>query len=1312
MSVFADPVSDAHSEILTPYVPRLLIEWMREAPGTRYRAIDGSLAFVDISGFTALTERLAKQGKIGAELMRDTLDGVFTALLDEAYDWGAGLLKWGGDALLLFFDGPLHAERAARAAWEMQRTIGRVGRLRVSGGTVVLRMSIGVTTGTFEFFAAGSIHRELLIAGPGATETVTIEAIADAGEIGISRGLAAVLAPSCVGPAKGEALLLAAPPDVERKRAPDVGSVSGIDIASCIPVAARAHVLLDRSEPEHRTITAAFIDLMNTDDLLARLGAEAFADALDERICSLQEAALRFDVPFYETDVGKGSVKALLTAGAPSSTGHDEERMLRVLREIVERPGVVPMRIGVNTGKVFTGDFGPPYRRAYRVFGDAINTAARVMSKAEAGQILSTEIVLERSRTIFVTTPIEPFQAKGKAELVRASIVGPVAGMRTDRRARVPLVGREAELDALLQVIDEVRAGRGWVIDLAGAPGIGKSRLVEELIEHADARDVVVLHARCEEYESSTPYFALRAPVRTVLGLEPEADSDEVERRLREVVGRVDPALAPWIPLLALLLGLDLPSTPETRSLDPRFIRDQLAETSMRLLVSSLAGTATMLVVEDVHFIDEASADLLERLSRAGLALRQALLVTHSQPGTTWAQPDDDELRCLSLCLLPLPSRRMAELVELLTDEDPLSPHETEEIARRSGGNALFLFELVEAVRATGTVDSLPDSVESLIAGEIDRLSPTDRTVLRYASVLGASFDPALLVAAVSEEVEVSEGFWSRLGELVSPEAGGMMRFRSTLIRDAAYEGLPYRRRRVLHERVGRTIESRAGISLEEEVGTLALHFYEAQRYDKAWGYCRQAGDRAMEIYANVDAARFYERAVSAGRRLRHVSATELAVVLEGLGEARYRLGDFHRAAAAFRRARASFGRQSPDASRIIAKEAKLHERLGRYPAALRLLRRGLNALEGDGEAASAGHRADLCGWYAGVRFRQSRYREALEWCVRAEREALEGRSQEALAHAYFIHDVALLMLGDTSMPHYHETLAIYERLGNVREQGNLLNNMGNVAYEESRWSESLELYERARTMLNTIGDRWSASFATYNIAEILSDQGRYEDAEPLLRDVLRVWRASGSRSEVADATRQLGRLMARRGSYAEGRELLEAARSEQLAGGEPGEVIATDARIAECLLYTGEAEAALSLSLDSLARSRTTEGADRVAPMLQRVRGWSLLQAGRLDEAERALATALELARARDAMLEVAFVLEAMIELGRRRGEIVVTLQDEREALLIELGVVHTPAVPLEPGRTALPWRSARARPAAGGEIASPAAESSSHRC
>ena len=463
--------AEEQAAFLRPYVPRITVDWLRNTPTARHREVAGSMVFVDISGFTALSERLARKGKVGAELMRDTLDGVFTALLDEAYDWGASLLKWGGDALLLLFDGPDHERRACRAAWEMQAQIARVGRLHVSGGTIVLRMSVGIATGSFHFFMTGSVHRELLVGGPDVTETLTMEGIADATEIGISPRLAAMLDPACVGRSQGRGRPARRPARGRAWPRPDVGEIEGLDIASCIPVAAREHVLLRKTEPEHRTITAAFIDLEDTDALLEELGPLALAEALDERMRTIQEAALRYEVPFYESDVGKGSIKALLTAGAPSSTGHDEERMLRALREIMETPGLIPVRVGVNTGKVFTGDFGPPYRRAYRVFGDAINTAARVMSKAEPARS---------------SPPRSSSPARGRCSRRRRSrrspqraSPNPFGRPSSDRRPApreshqggIDLLGREAELQTLLEVMDAVRAGQGAIVEVSGGAG-------------------------------------------------------------------------------------------------------------------------------------------------------------------------------------------------------------------------------------------------------------------------------------------------------------------------------------------------------------------------------------------------------------------------------------------------------------------------------------------------------------------------------------------------------------------------------------------------------------------------------------------------------------------------------------------------------------------------------------------------------------------------------------------------------------------------------------------------------------------------
>ena len=165
---------------LQPFVPRLVLDWDRQAPGATCREISGSLAFVDISGFTAMTERLARRGRVGAEEMNDILDTLFTQLLAVAYDDGAGLVKWGGDAVLLLYQDDDHAARACRAAARMQRTIRRVGQVQSSAGRARLRMSVGIHSGSFHFYLVGDpeIHRELIVAGPGSTRTTQMEQIA------------------------------------------------------------------------------------------------------------------------------------------------------------------------------------------------------------------------------------------------------------------------------------------------------------------------------------------------------------------------------------------------------------------------------------------------------------------------------------------------------------------------------------------------------------------------------------------------------------------------------------------------------------------------------------------------------------------------------------------------------------------------------------------------------------------------------------------------------------------------------------------------------------------------------------------------------------------------------------------------------------------------------------------------------------------------------------------------------------------------------------------------------------------------------
>jgi class 3 adenylate cyclase len=159
---------------LRPFVPRLAVEWLETTPEARVREIDGSMVFVDISGFTKMSERLARRGKVGAEEVTEVIGDTFGTLLAEAYAFGGSLVKFGGDALLLFFEGDDHPARAAAAAHGMRAMLRQIGTFTTTAGKVTLRMSVGAHTGAFHFFLVGDSHRELIVAGPAATETVAM----------------------------------------------------------------------------------------------------------------------------------------------------------------------------------------------------------------------------------------------------------------------------------------------------------------------------------------------------------------------------------------------------------------------------------------------------------------------------------------------------------------------------------------------------------------------------------------------------------------------------------------------------------------------------------------------------------------------------------------------------------------------------------------------------------------------------------------------------------------------------------------------------------------------------------------------------------------------------------------------------------------------------------------------------------------------------------------------------------------------------------------------------------------------------------
>ena len=348
---------------------------------------------------------------------------------------GGSLSKFGGDALLLLFDGEDHACpcRSSRRS-ECVRGCETSARLSTSAGRVVLRISIGVNTGSFNVFLVGGSHRELVVSGPAVTATSMQKARRRAGEIVMSAATASALPPGCRGPARGAGYLLRNPPGPIPEVPIRVLEMDDIEVSKYVPTAIRDHLLGGGADPVHRTATVSFLHFDGTDAIVERDGPGHFAALLDATVRRVQQVVESNEVTFLGTDIDHDGGKIIVVSGVPRRVGDDEERLLTALRQLIDSEPALPLRIGLNVGPVFAGDVGPPYRRTFTVMGDTVNLAARLMAKADSGQVLATQDVLDRSKRTFATIPLPPFMVKGKRRPVSAFAVGDAKRARAGRR--------------------------------------------------------------------------------------------------------------------------------------------------------------------------------------------------------------------------------------------------------------------------------------------------------------------------------------------------------------------------------------------------------------------------------------------------------------------------------------------------------------------------------------------------------------------------------------------------------------------------------------------------------------------------------------------------------------------------------------------------------------------------------------------------------------------------------------------------------------------------------------------------------------
>lgn len=1254
---------------LGAFVPHLLADWRRD-PDRRWWQRTGSMLSADISGFTKLSERLAGLGNEGAEELTDLINECFDGMIDVAADQGGDVLKFGGDALLLLFTGPGHVERACAAAVGMRASIARPLRTR-SVARVALKMSQGIHSGELLFFVVDAGHHELLVTGPGATSTVECESTAAAGEILLSAGAAALAPPSWLGGERDGGRLLRRVGATEAFVDLTEDGRHGAPVDDLISAAQREQIEAGVAG-EHRQVAVAFVKFSHVDELVASRGPEELATRLDALAASVRAAVERYGIHWLGTDIAPDGGKLILTAGAPVSAGDDEERMLRAVREIVTADPGLHLRAGVNAGHVFAGIVGSGRRRVYTVMGDAVNLAARLMQHAGSGDVVATLDTIGRSATRFDLEPLPPFLVKGKAEPIAAAQVRAVAadvGVRAASvTAEVPLIGRGPELDRIDAAIEASTGGATTVVDVVADVGLGKSRLLDEVQRrHADHLTVT---AAGGQYARSTPYFALRQALRRLVGVPVVATAAAAGKALAAAVERDAPALRPWLPLLALPLGAEVPATAEVDQLAAAFRRTRL-HAAVRSLLEAVPGGPLLVVVDDAHWLDEASLDLLEHLTALDRPSGTTIVVAREPGGSVVAPVEGD---AVTIALEPLDRAATTRLVVAAATHD-LLPDVVDTLVEHSGGHPLFAIELARTA-TPGARGALPDSVESLVTVRIDTLPAAARRLLREVSVLGSRVDRHLAAAAFDLDPD-DDTAWDQLDGFLEPHADGTLRFRHSTFRTVAYEGLPFRRRRELHERVGRALETSAagGADVDE---LLSLHFHRAQVGPPTWRYSRRAGDQARTKYANVDAAELYRRALDGAGWGSEVSPVDARDVWIALGDACELSARFDDASLAYASA-LRLARGDPRAQiEILEKRGVVSERSGRYGAALQALGRGLRLAESlpPGERAAAV--GSLARAYAAVRYRQGRWADCVRWAKRAAAEAEATGDRRTLAHAWYLLDIALGSLGSPEAAAYRgRSLPIFEELGDLVGQANALNNEGVDAYYGSRWHEAVDRYQRSERARERAGDVVGAATEANNLGEVRSDQGHLDEARGLFERALRTWRAASYPVGVAVALSNLGRTAARAGDHERALVLLEDARVRYESIGAAGLAAEAEVRTVECLVLAGRFDEAAA-QIEALgSKVHDGVGDDLLAALLDRQIGWVRLRSGDDAGAVAAFEASIGRAESLGARFEVALTRLAMTEVPRIGQERRAADEAAARATLAELEVVAVPKVP-----------------------------------
>jgi class 3 adenylate cyclase/tetratricopeptide (TPR) repeat protein len=636
---------------------------------------------------------------------------------------------------------------------------------------------------------------------------------------------------------------------------------------------------------ERKLVTVLFCDLVGSTAIAERLDPEEYRDLLDEYLA----------VAFREIYTAEGIVNQLAGDGLMALFGapvaHEDAPERAVVAALSIRAAIASLsdrlrreqdialnlRIGIHTGPVVVGTIGNDRKMDYTAIGDTTNLAARLQSVAEPGTILVSEATRRLVLGRFRMREVGPFELKGKSEPVTAHEVLERRASATPMgialaRGLTPFVGRAEELEHLRTCYDRLGSHWAQVVAVVGDAGSGKSRLLYEFKQSLADQAVVFLEGRCSSLSQMVPYAAIVSMLRGYFGLGPD-DGEQACAKIAAKLEAVDSSLCAAYPSLCRLLATPVADAAELPA-DER--KRETFDAVGHLVSTASERMPVVMIIEDVHWIDAVSLELLQLAASRLQRVRVMLVVSHRA---------DDEILWRTqaaftrLSLRRLPDEAIVAMIRAVAGAR--LPRELEDrIVLKAEGNPFFAEELTRGLVEEGHIVTgdgaatvtrplgeiaIPNTVQELIGARLDRLRPAAKRAVRVAAVLGRQFRRDQLAAVLDGEgIDIA-------GELDGLERLGIVhrktvlsdaefRFGESLTQEIAYEGLLLRERRQLHGRIAQLLQA-AGEATAQHAALVAHHFARSDRADKAVPALLTAAREAEVLPSYATAVDLYRQA-------------------------------------------------------------------------------------------------------------------------------------------------------------------------------------------------------------------------------------------------------------------------------------------------------------------------------------------------------------------------------------------------------------------------------------------------------------------